>query len=305
VHSLLDRGLELLGADADDDALAHLAATADGDARHGLGALEVASALAEGRVGAGERPRISLQDAEDALGTKALGYGVDQHYDVASALIKSIRGSDPDAGLYWLAHMLEAGEDARFIARRLVILASEDVGMADPMGLVVADAAARAVEFVGLPEAQLNLAHAVVYLASAPKSNRVTVALGAARQDVRATPTSGVPMHLRGTGYRGAEKLGHGTGYRYPHDDPAGWVAQQYRPAEVSDHRYYEPSAHGLEGRLGDRWPPVASPVGHDVDDVDGDPAEAGVEADDDTDVEIEAGADRPTVSRPVQRAAR
>src|SRR5581483_11460434 len=165
--------------------------------------------------------------------------------DIVSAFIKSIRGSDVDAGLYWLARMLEAGEDARFIARRLVILASEDVGMADPRGLLVADAAARAVEFVGLPEAQLNLAHAVVYLATAPKSNAVTTAIGDARADVRDRPAGAVPTHLRDAHYPGAARLGHGEGYRYPHDDPRGWVEQDYRPPEAAGHVYYEPSVHG------------------------------------------------------------
>jgi putative ATPase len=170
-----------------------------------------------------------------------------------SAFIKSLRGSDPDAGLYWLARMLEAGEDARFIARRMVILASEDVGMADPNGLLVADAAARAVEFVGLPEAQLNLAHAVVYLATAPKSNRVTTALGRARADVRDHPAGAVPAHLRDASYRAARKLGHGVGYEYPHDDPRGWVPQQYRPPQVAGRVYYEPSGHGAEEEIAER----------------------------------------------------
>jgi putative ATPase len=155
--------------------------------------------------------------------------------------------------LYWLARMLEAGEDARFIARRMVILASEDVGMADPNALLVADAAARAVEFVGLPEAQLNLAHAVVYLATAPKSNRVTTALGRARADVLERPAGAVPAHLRDASYRAARKLGHGVGYEYPHDDPRGWVPQEYRPPEVAGHVYYEPSAHGAEEEIGER----------------------------------------------------
>jgi len=150
--------------------------------------------------------------------------------------------------------MLEAGEDPRFIARRLVILASEDVGMADPMGLLVADAAARAVEFVGLPEARLNLAHATVYLATAPKSNRVYLALDAAAEAVRSRPASGVPMHLRGTGYQGAARLGHGAGYRYPHDDPSGWVDQQYLP-EGFEATFYRPSPHGREAALARRMP--------------------------------------------------
>ena len=184
---------------------------------------------------------------------RLLHQGPDAHYDQVSALIKSIRGSDPDAALYWLARMLEGGEDARFIARRLVILASEDVGLADPLALVVADAAARAVEFVGLPEAQLNLAEAVVYLACAPKSNRVTTALGRARADVRDGPRADVPTHLRDASYRGARDIGHGEGYRYPHDDPRGWVEQDYRPAQVAGRVYYEPSDHGAEAELGDR----------------------------------------------------
>jgi putative ATPase len=184
-----------------------------------------------------------------------LRYGEDEHYDVISAFIKSIRGSDVDAGLYWLARMLEAGEDARFIARRLVILASEDIGMADSTSLLVADAAARAVEFVGLPEAQLNLAHAVVHLATAPKSNRSYLALSRAQEAARRTRGAGlVPMHLRDAHYRGAAKLGHGKGYVYPHDDPTGWVAQNYRPAEVADDVYYEPSEHGREAAIAQRW---------------------------------------------------
>ena len=170
-----------------------------------------------------------------------------------SAFIKSIRGSDPDAGLYWLARMLESGEDARFIARRLVILASEDIGMADSSSLLVADAAARAVEFVGLPEAQLNLAHAVVHLATAPKSNRVTVALGRARADVREQAPGEVPMHLRDAHYQGARTLGHGDGYDYPHDDDRGWVPQQYRPDGLEGRTYYDPSDHGDEPEVAAR----------------------------------------------------
>jgi putative ATPase len=255
---LIRRGLEAEDAEIDGDALDLLAERAAGDGRNALTSLEVAIALA------GERRQpawVMIEDVEAALGTKALGYGRDDHYDVISAFIKSIRGSDPDAGLYWLARMLEAGEDARFIARRLVILASEDVGMADSMGLIVADAAARAVEFVGLPEAQLNLAHAVVHLATAPKSNAVYTALERAREDVRNGPPgrrgadrSGgeVPAHLRDAHYRGAAKLGHGRGYRYPHDDPRGWVPQQHRPTEVDDRVYYEPTSHGREGRIRD-----------------------------------------------------
>jgi putative ATPase len=249
VRVLVRRGLAAEGATADDDAVEHLVTRAEGDGRQSLTSLEVAVALAAARVGPGGDPHVGLADAEAALGTQALRYGRDEHYDTISAFIKSIRGSEPDAGLYWLARMLDAGEDARFIARRLVILASEDVGLADSMGLVVADAAARAVEFVGLPEAQLNLAHAVIYLATAPKSNRTTVALGRAQADARATGGQ-VPVHLRDAHYAGARGLGHGEGYDYPHDDHRGWLPQQYRPAGVEEHRYYEPSAHGAEADI-------------------------------------------------------
>jgi len=249
VRSLLKRGLAAEEVAADDDALDLLVDRSAGDGRHALTSLEVAAALPVGRGG----DRVSMVDAEAALGTKALRYGRDEHFDVISAFIKSIRGSDVDAGLYWLARMLDAGEDARFIARRLVILASEDVGMADPISLVVADAAARAVEFVGLPEAGLNLAQAVVHLATAPKSNRVTVALGRAGVDARASGVGEVPMHLRDAHYRGAAQLGHGDGYRYPHDDPTGWVDQRHRPDEVEGNVYYDPSSHGAESEVAER----------------------------------------------------
>ena len=263
VRSLLDRGMEAEEVTADDDALDLLVDRAAGDGRHALTSLEVAAALAVGR---GE-DRGTVGDAELALGTKALRYGRDDHFDVISAFIKSIRGSDVDAGLYWLARMLDAGEDARFIARRLVILASEDVGMADPMAMVVADAAARAVEFVGLPEAKLNLAQAVVHLATAPKSNRVTVALGRAEVDARSSGAGEVPMHLRDAHYRGAAQLGHGTGYDYPHDHPEGWVDQRHRPDEVEGNVYYDPSPHGYEREVADRMadrPRADGGAGHD-----------------------------------------
>ena len=249
VLALLGHGLEAEDATAADEALGLLADRVAGDGRQALTSLEVAVALAEDR---GDR-RVTLADAEAALGTKAIRYGRDDHYDVISAFIKSIRGSDPDAGLYWLARMLEAGEDPRFIARRLVVLASEDVGMADPTGLVVADAAARAVEFVGLPEARLNLAQCVVHLATSPKSNRVTVALGRAAVDARASGEGRVPIHLRDASYQGAAEIGHGDGYQYPHDDPRGWVSQQYRPDEVAGNVYYAPSSHGFEAEVADR----------------------------------------------------
>ena len=249
VTTLLHRGLAAEGVTADDEAIGLLVDRAAGDGRHALTSLEVAVALTVGRGS----DRVGIDDAEAALGTKAILYGRDEHYDVISAFIKSIRGSDPDAGLYWLARMLDAGEDARFIARRLVILASEDIGMADPMALLVADGAARAVEFVGLPEARLNLAQAVVHLATAPKSNRVTVGLGRAAADARAPGTGLVPMHLRDAHYRGAADLGHGDGYEYPHDDPDGWASQEHRPDEVAGNVYYDPSPHGFEHEVARR----------------------------------------------------
>jgi len=247
VRQVMERALRSEGATAAPDALDLVINLVDGDARAALNSLEVALALASGRSGP---PHVTLADMEAACGARALRYEQDDHYDIISAFIKSIRGSDPDAGLYWLARMLAAGEDARFIARRLVILASEDVGMADPLALVVADAAARAVEFVGLPEAQLNLAQAVVHLATAPKSNRVMVGLSRAAADVNDQPAGAVPAHLRDASYRSARRLGHGAGYRYPHDDPRGWLPQQYRPDHLEGRRYYEPSDHGEEERL-------------------------------------------------------
>jgi putative ATPase len=258
---LLRRGLDAEDAAIDDDALEHLVKMTQGDGRQALTTIEVAVALVRARARNGDDVRVTLADAEAAIGTKALRYGEDEHYDVISAFIKSIRGSDPDAGLYWLARMLEAGEDARFIARRLVILASEDVGMADPMALVVADVAARAVEFVGLPEAQLNLAQAVVHLATAPKSNRAAVAIWAAREDVSGGTAGEVPPHLRGTGYRSAAKLGHGVGYHYPHDDPRGWVEQEYRPPAAAGRTYYTPSPHGFEQEIAERMARLRNPV--------------------------------------------
>jgi putative ATPase len=211
-----------------------------------LTVLEVAHALTV----QDDRDKITLADAEAALALRSVKYGDDEHYDIVSAFIKSIRGSDPDAGLYWLARMLDAGEDARFVARRLVILASEDVGLADPQALLVADAAARAVEYVGLPEAAINLAHAVLYLSLAPKSNSVVQAIGAASEAVRNRRAGPVPVHLRDAHYRGAKVLGHGEGYLYPHDAPAGWVPQEHLPVEVAGERFYRPSSHGVEPEL-------------------------------------------------------
>ena len=250
---LARRGLAAEGATAGHDALEHLVDRAGGDGRHLLTSLEVALALAEARQPGGP-VHVTLADAEHALGASPVRYGRDDHYDVVSAFIKSIRGSDPDAALHWLARMLESGEDARFIARRLVVAASEDVGMADPLALVVANAAATAVELVGLPEARINLAQATVHLALAPKSNTAYAGLEAAMQDVRTRPVGEVPAHLRDAHYRGAAQLGHGKGYRYPHDHPAGWVPQQYLPDELSGATYYRPGRHGAEARLVARW---------------------------------------------------
>jgi putative ATPase len=246
-RTLLERGLVAEGASADADALEHLASHANGDGRHVLTSIEVAVAIARARA---TPPVVTLADAEAALGTKALRYGRDEHYDVISAFIKSIRGSDPDAGLYWLARMLEAGEDARFIVRRLIVLASEDIGEADPQALLVAVAAAQAVEHVGLPEAQLNLAQAVVHLATAPKSNRSALGIWRALEDVRHGPSVEVPIHLRDAHYYGAEKLGHGVGYDYPHDHPDGWVPQRHLPDALWDRTYYDPSPHGFEQEI-------------------------------------------------------
>ena len=172
---------------------------------------------------------------------------------VVSAFIKSLRGSDPDAAVYYLAAMLEAGEDPRFVARRMVILASEDIGLADPQSLLVAVAAAHALEHVGLPEAQLNLAQAALHLAMAPKSNRAALAIWDARAAVRAGEVGEVPPHLRDGHYQGAAALGHGVGYDYPHDHPDGWVAQQYLPTELEGRRFYEPTRHGAEAAVADR----------------------------------------------------
>ncbi len=239
-----DRGLGLLQVAIDDEASEHLAEIAGGDARMALTGLEAAALAAES---AGVST-ITRDLAADAVQRKAVVYDRqgDAHYDVISAFIKSIRGSDPDATLFWLARMLEAGEDARFIARRMIVHASEDIGLADPRALQIAVAAAQAVEHVGLPEARLNLAEAAIYLARAPKSNSVYVALNRAMEDaVSADP---VPEHLRDTSYPGAKKLGHGQGYKYPHDYPGHEVEQVYRPVRYQGTRYYEPSGQGEEG---------------------------------------------------------
>ncbi|NBU39738.1 MAG: replication-associated recombination protein A [Planctomycetia bacterium] len=253
IGTLLDRALadreHGLGGDAvslDADARAFLVETADGDARRALGALEV------GVLSSTDRPlTFTLDLARESVQRKVVAYDAgDTHYDCASALIKSIRGSDADAGLYWLARMLEGGEDVRFLSRRLVILASEDIGNADPRALVLAVAAMQATEFVGLPECQLTLAQAVTYLALAPKSNACTRAIGAARRDVRERAVIPVPRHLQDRHYAGAARLGRGTDYASAHDAPDAIAAQDYLGVERT---YYEPTDRGLERDLGSR----------------------------------------------------
>lgn len=266
----------------------HLVRLAAGDARRALTALEAAAEAAlaapahtatageqtaptptgtdvpTAATGVSERVVVvDLATVEAAVDRAAVRYDRDgdAHYDVTSALIKSLRGSDVDAALHWLARMLTAGEDARFIARRLIIFASEDIGMADPTALLTAVAAAQTVQLIGLPEARLTLAHAVVHLATAPKSNAVTTAIGAALADVAAGRTGSVPTALRDAHYPGASALGHGTGYRYPHDDPAGVVAQQYPPDEVVGRDYYHPTRRAAEGAVADRLDRLRSAV--------------------------------------------
>jgi putative ATPase len=264
-----ERGLGKTGLALDPDALAHLVDRADGDARHALNALEAAALVVTAKAGAaaGADGRISLADIEDALQRPRVTYdrAGDQHYDVASAFIKSIRGSDPDAALHYLARMLAAGEDPRFIARRLVISASEDIGLADPQALPVAVAAFQALEFVGLPEARLNLAEAVVYLALAPKSNSAYLALAAAARELEEAGAGRVPGHLQSASHPGERKLGIGVGYAYPHDHPDHWVAQRYLPEGLRG-GYYRPSDQGSERALADAWrerraqPPAQEP---------------------------------------------
>ena len=233
----------------DDDAADHLIRLAGGDARRTLTYLEAAA------LGVPKGGRIDMPALERAVDRAAVRYDRDgdQHYDVISAFIKSMRGSDVDAALHYLARMIAAGEDPRFIARRLIVHASEDVGMADPSALQTAIAAAQAVEFVGLPEARINLAQAVIHIAMAPKSNAVIKAIGAADADVRAGLVGAVPPHLRDAHYSGAGKVGHGEGYLYPHDFDDGIVPQRYAPDSVAGRRYYEPSGHGLEARVAER----------------------------------------------------
>lgn len=243
----VDRGLGRFKINMHDDALDFLVETSDGDARRALSALEV------GVLSCRESPiEFTRRLAEESVQRKAVIYDRkgDAHYDTISALIKSIRGSDPDAAIYWLAVMLEGGEDVRFLARRIVILASEDVGNADPAALPLAVAAAQACEQVGLPECQLTLAQAVTYLACAPKSNAATTAIYAAQSDVRQGRTLPVPVHLRGSSYSGAKQLGHGQGYQYAHNSPGAVAAQDYLGV---DREYYHPTDRGFERELARR----------------------------------------------------
>jgi len=245
-----ERGLGGRAVRVDEEAALHLATVSDGDARRCLNALEIAVLTTP--PGSDGSILITRAVAEESIQTKAVVYDGDgdAHYDTASAFIKSLRGCDPDAGLYWLAKMLHAGEDLRFITRRMMILASEDIGMADSNALQVAVAAHQAVEILGLPEARLTLAHAVVYLATAPKSNACTVAIGAAQKDVAENRTLAVPPHLRDTHYAGAKSLGHGDGYKYGHNFEGGFVPQAYLP---EGRIYYAPTEHGHEKRVKER----------------------------------------------------
>ncbi len=250
----LEQGLGSRRVEVEESALEHLVRTADGDARALLSSLELA--VLSTPPGPDGVIRIDREAAAESSQRRVLRYDRDGdfHYDAASAFIKSMRGSDPQAAVYWLARMLKAGEDPRFIARRMVIFASEDVGLADSGALVVADAAARAVEFVGMPECALNLAHAALYLALAPKSNSATRAISAASREVERGVTQGVPLHLRDSHYRGAAELGHGKGYLYPHDYPGHHVRQDYLPEGIKGAIYYEPACEGEERHLVEAW---------------------------------------------------
>ena len=241
-----DQGLGSFNVNLTEEALNHLATYSDGDARRALTALEVAVLSQAGKTDKAALIVIDLAVAAESIQRKALQYDAtgDTHYDAISAMIKSIRGSDPDAAVYWIARMLEAGEDPRFIARRIVIAASEDIGNADPMGLVLAQAAAGATLMVGMPECQIPLAQAAIYLACAPKSNASMMAIWQATDDVKSGRTLPVPKHLRSGGYQGAARLGSGEGYQYPHDAESGILAQDYLGV---DKQYYHPTDRGAE----------------------------------------------------------
>jgi putative ATPase len=254
---VLGRAEELKGVQLAEETIEALVASCDGDARSMLTTLDTALILAAAdqvdHADASSPLRVTREHIALARDGRLVHQSRDTHYDQVSALIKSVRGSDPDAALYWLVALLEAGESARFLARRLVILASEDIGLADSQALVVAESAARAVEFVGLPEARLNLAHAALYLALAPKSNSVTRALGEVTAAVRAGGGE-VPAHLRDAHYAGARELGFGASYVYPHDEPGGWVDQRYLPDSVGEATYFDPSRFGDEARIVQQW---------------------------------------------------
>ncbi|MDQ0612815.1 putative ATPase [Microbacterium sp. W4I4] len=238
-----------------DDARAALIRLASGDARRALTGLEAAAAVAMSRADDETSAVVSDEDVAQAVDRALLRYDRqgDEHYDVISAFIKSIRGSDPDAAVHYLARMIEAGEDPRFIARRLVISAAEDIGLADPQALVIANAAADAVAFIGMPEGRIPLAEATIYLATTAKSNAAYMAINQAIADVRAGGFGRVPIHLRDAHYAGAKRLGHGKGYRYPHDSDAGILPQQYLPDELQSRRYYEPKNLGAERDIAPR----------------------------------------------------
>jgi putative ATPase len=245
-----ERGLGHLKIHAEENALRHLATVADGDARKCLNALEIAALTTN--PGADSVIHIDLPAAEQSIQKKAIVYDGDgdAHYDTISAFIKSMRGSDPDAALYWLAKMIHAGEDPRFITRRIVICAAEDVGLADPMALVLANAAHQAAEFIGWPEARIPIAEATIYIATANKSNSAYKAIDAALEDVRSGRTLAVPEHLRDASYKGAKRLGHGVGYQYAHEGEGHFVPQDYLGA---DKRYYEPTEQGVEKKIKER----------------------------------------------------
>ncbi|MDF9409647.1 replication-associated recombination protein A [Pelotomaculum isophthalicicum JI] len=244
-----EKGLGGYQVDVSREALDHLAEVANGDARAGLNALELAVLTTP--PGEDGVRRITLAVAEEAIQKKVLKYDrTDEHYDVISAFIKSMRGSDPQATLYWLARMLYAGEEPEFISRRIMIHAAEDVGLADPQALVVATSAALAVERIGMPEARIVLAEAALYLATAPKSNSVIAGISKALSVVEKERAEPVPPHLRGTGYKGAAELGHGRGYKYPHNYPGNYVKQKYLPGNIEGREFYQPSANGLEADI-------------------------------------------------------
>jgi len=248
-----ERGLGRYNVDLMEEALDHIVDIASGDARSALNAIELAVLTTP--PGKNGLRVISLEVAEESIQKRSVRYDKsgDQHYDVISAFIKSLRGSDPDAALHWLARMIYAGEDPRFIARRLIVHAAEDVGMADPNALVVATSAAYALEYVGMPEARLPLAEAVIYIATAPKSNAVIKAVDRALEDVKNINAGSVPVHLRDAHYKGAHKLGHGKGYKYPHHFEGNYVQQQYLPDGLKGVKYYHPYQNGYEKEIEER----------------------------------------------------